>query len=72
MTANVDKHFCKWCDRDFTLNLPGRADGFFFLVCPYCHTKHPREFRMGVAVSCDLPTDGSHVTTIRNTEEGRT
>ena len=53
MTVGV--HYCKWCEATWDLRVPDTLVGDALLECPRCGYMHPRQFELGVAVSCEPP-----------------
>lgn len=55
-TTKADVHWCKHCDTSFRIRVPETYTGDAIIKCPECGWQHPRQFEVGIAVSCDPPT----------------
>lgn len=63
---NRDIHHCKHCSADFAVAIDEDECGDLLLICPSCEWPHPRRFRDGVAVSCEI--DRSKAKEVRATQ----
>lgn len=65
-----DEHYCKWCRRSFFIKIDPEEDRFVFLKCPTCGWDHPRQFKDGVAIHCEIGRRTNEPVTLTAGTEG--